>query len=207
MRAVPTGPLPLAKRTSVVLGAVASLPIMGLGVGTGGTLTFDYLRDRGERGYKIIDIDQRAMVAPAGVSLSPRQQLEYVRKIIPGAVTEFARALNVSRQAIYDWQAAKPVAAENAVRIRDLAAAAHMFETAGISPTALLMRRRISAEGTFFDLVHTGRSAEQAASALIEIIRAEARQLAMLRRRLGAGAPSSRNELDDVGAPTLKEED
>ena len=206
MSAMTAGRLPLGKCTSAVFGAVVSLPIMGLGVGTGGAFTLDYLRDRGERGYKYIDIEQRRDLELKRAGLSLSAQLACVRKIIPGAVTEFARALHVSRQAIYDWRGGKPVAEENAARIRDLFAAANELETSGLAITAQLMRRRISVEGGFFDYVAAGRSAGEAARALIEIVRIESRQRSMMQHRFGASAPATRNDLDDVGAPRLKEE-
>lgn len=207
MVSIRIGPLPCGKRTSVVMSAAVALPIVGLGVGTGGSLTLDYLIDRGERGYPIIAIEHPAAQAANQMSRSPTEELAYAREMIPGAVTEFARALNVSRQAIYDWQAGKPVGEHNAARIRDLAAAARVFERAGLAPTVVLIRRRISTGGAFFDLVRAGQSAEAAARALVEIVSTEVRQRDMLRRRLGPAPAATRESLDDVGAPALREED
>jgi predicted transcriptional regulator len=46
-------------------------------------------------------------------------------------VTDLAKALRVSRQAIYDWQAGRPMAADNIERLRDIARAADLFDEKG----------------------------------------------------------------------------
>jgi hypothetical protein len=201
MRAL-IGRLPLDKRTHVIVGAAASLPLFAMGVGTGGSCTFDYLRDRGARGYQIVAIEQRPQMLRAVAS--PSEQLSRIREVVPGAVTDFAHALNVSRQAIYDWQAGKPVSDQNAARINDLARAAEVFEGAGIVPTALLLRRSISADGGFFEWVRLGR-AEGAARALVDIVRTEVGQRQKLQQRLGS-VRLSRVEADEIGAPALRDE-
>lgn len=197
------GRLPLSKRTYVMMGAAASLPFFGMGVGTGGACTPDYLRDRGPRGYQIVPFEMRPQSVHA--TESPSEQLARIRNVIPGAVTDFARALSVSRQAIYDWQAGKSVSGQNAARIRDLARAADVFEAAGIVPTALLLQRSISSDGGFFAWARQGR-AEAAARALREIVRLEVRQRQVLQRRLGS-SQLSRAEADEIGAPALLEKE
>jgi hypothetical protein len=50
-------------------------------------------------------------------------------------VTDPAKALSVSCQAIYDWKAAKPAAAENAERINDILRSSDLFAGRGLKAT------------------------------------------------------------------------
>lgn len=192
-------------RIPVVLGLIASFPVFGLEVGTGGAATIDYLKTRGSRGYAFVAYDpDREAYATQGAP-SPVDDLEHIRTVLRPSVSDLARAIGVSRQAIYDWQAGRPIAEENVERLRAIARAADLFAREGLQSTANVMRRSIANGKNFFEIVRDGGSAEAAARTLIEIIRRELKQRDSLRSRLANRARPSRDDYRDLGAPMLDE--
>ena len=117
---------------------------------------------------------------------------------------DLAHALGVSRQAVYDWQSGKQIAAENAARLPDLARAADVFAAEGLTASAGLLRRPIASGKRLFDIAREGGSAEEAAQKLIQMVRRELRQRQMLAGRLeNRKRPSV--PLDRYGVPMLDE--
>ena len=118
-------------------------------------------------------------------------------------MTDLAYAIGVSRQAVYDWQAGKPVAADNAARLADIGRAADVLAAEGVSASAQLIRRPIQSGQTLLDIVRSGGSAEQVASVLAGVVRREAHQ----RDKLSAQIASRPRRADDVelGTPMLDE--
>ena len=171
-------------RMPVVLGFLTSLPVFGFQVGTGGAATIDYLKTRGSKGYAlaVCDLD-RAPPVTSRVS-SPADDLEHIRTVLRPNVTDLAKALGVSRQAIYDWQAGRPIAAENVARLQDIARAADLFAREGLEATAHVLRRPITKGKNLFDIIRDGGSAEAAARTLIDIVRRELKQREYLMARL-----------------------
>jgi transcriptional regulator with XRE-family HTH domain len=197
----PKSPIP------IVIGyVIASLPVFGLQVGTGGTATPDYVTIRGTKGYGFPGTDLDGQVrTPKPDAVSPGEILAHIRAVLRANVTDLARALRVSRQAIYDWQAGRPMAADNIERLRDVARAADLFVSEGFEATAYLMRRPIAKGQNFFEIVRDGGSAESAARRLIEIARRELSQHEKMRSRLAGRAGPTREDFRDLGAPMLDE--
>lgn len=189
----------------VVLSLLASLPIVGFQVGTGGATTIDYLRTRGSRGYALVACSPSRESSAASFASNPTDNLDYIRTVLRPSVTDLARALGVSRQAIYDWQAGRPIAAENAARLQDIAYAADLFAREGLQATAHVMRRPIADGKNLFDIVRDGGSAEAAARTLIDIVRRELKQRDNLKSRLATRARPTREDFQDLGAPMLDE--
>jgi predicted transcriptional regulator len=136
---------------------------------------------------------------------TPVENLEHIRSILNPTVTDMAELLRVSRQAIYDWQAGKPIATENALRLADLAQAADVFAVEGLRGSAEVLRRPIRNRKNFFALVEEGGSAENAARTLVEIVRTEARQRQALQKRLAGRKRPTRKAFEEVGTPMLDE--
>jgi len=191
----------------VVLGLLASLPVFGLQVGTGGAATIDYFKTRGSKGYALVacacDLDRKA---PGTWRVaSPADDLDHIRKVLRPSVTELAKIMSVSRQAIYDWQAGRPIAAENVARLKDIARAADLFAREGLEATAHVVRRPITNGKSIFDIIRDGGSAEAAAQTLINIVRRELQQREGLKARLANRARPTHEHFQDVGAPMLDE--
>ena len=183
---------------------VLNLVPMALQAGTGGAQTAEFYRQRGEKGYGFAHYAATAPNFDLDVARTPSENLEHIRTVLRPAVTDLAAALGVSRQAIYDWQSGKPVTAENAARLTDLAAAADVFAAENLTATAQLLRRPIAGGKRFFEVVRDGGCAEDAARKLVEMARRELVQRQALSERLaGRKRPSTPSE--DFAAPLLSE--
>jgi transcriptional regulator with XRE-family HTH domain len=119
-------------------------------------------------------------------------------------MTELARVLNVSRQAIYDWQSGASITAENAAKLADLARAADVFAAEGLTTTHQILRRQFAGR-SFFDKVRDGESAEDAAQLLLKIVRLELEQRQALADRLRGRARPAISP-DDIGTPHMSEQ-
>lgn len=184
----------------VVLGLLA----FGLQVGTGGAATPDYYKARGGKGYALVVCEPHTGQALASRS-SPAENLTFVRTVLRPSVADLAKALGVSRQAIYDWQAGRAIAPENAARIEDVARAAEIFAREGLQATPQMMRRTISGGKNFFEIMRDGGSAESSARTLIEIVRRELNQRQNLQARLAKRPSPAPDEFRDAGTPMLDE--
>jgi hypothetical protein len=198
------------------LGARALLPAvvrpapigpLGLEVGTGGAATFVYVQSRGNMGYPFVGYEWPGRVASAVAGPTIIENISRIRAVLNPTVTDLAGILQVSRQAIYDWQAGKPIAEENAARLADLVKAADLFVVEGLRGTSQAMRRPIKDGKNFFELVKDGSPADTAARGLIEIVRSEFRQREALRKRLAGRKRPSRDVFGDIGAPMLNEKE
>lgn len=181
-------------------------PVRGLQVGTGGDFTISYLTTRGNKGYQYFDTDRETHRTYRTVA-SPAANLVHIRSVLQPSVTDLAWALGVSRQAVYDWQAGRAIAADNIARLQDIARAADLFAREGLQGTAYMMRRPINDGKNFFDIIRDGGSAEAAVQTLIEIVRSELSQRERLKSKLSDRAPTTREDFQDLGAPMLDEKD
>jgi transcriptional regulator with XRE-family HTH domain len=181
------------------------VPIIGLGVGTGGAATLNYVKERGTKGYPYAVYDTSQKAADVIASQIPAENLQHIRAVLRPTVTDLASVLGVSRQAIYDWQAGKAIAPENASRLSNLARAADVFAIGGLTVTSQVLRRPIKNGKNFFDLVREGSSADSTARTLIEIIRRESGQREALRNRLAGRPRLGREAFEEIGTPMLDE--
>lgn len=197
--------LPTARETLIFAPNMAGATALGLQIGTGGDGTADYYIERGSKGYAYA----RYNVPDNGESedtRTPAEDLAHIRAILRPTITELACVLGVSRQAVYDWQSDKPITAENAARLADLARAADVFAKEGLKTTSQILRRKITSDKNLLDIVQTGGSAEEAARRLIDIVRRELRQREALSVSLASRIRPPRKAFEDVGAPMLSEE-
>lgn len=189
--------------------AIASL-VVGLQVGTGGASTVEYVKSKGSMGYAFANYDQAVpssdWTSNVTAVRSPAEDLAHIRNVFRPSITDLANALGVSRQAVYDWQAGKPIAADNAARLSDLGRAADLFAREGLTATAQLLRRPITSGKNLFQLVRDGGSAEEATHALIDIVKREALQRERLQARLAGRPPLSREAYADIGTPIVRED-
>jgi transcriptional regulator with XRE-family HTH domain len=208
MNATAIWPVP-ARPTSLFPAAVVPAPMgpLGMEVGTGGAATFVYVRNRGNKGYPFAAYAWSGLVADVIVGPTVIENISRIRAVLNPTVTDLAGTLGVSRQAIYDWQAGKPIAAENAIRLSDLARAADLFAVEGLRGTSQALRRPIKNGKNFFELVKEGSPADSAARGLIEIVRSEFHQREALRNRLAGRKRPSREAFGEIGAPMLDEKE
>lgn len=184
---------------------VAGALVFGLSVGTGGTATLGYIKERGSKGYAFANYSPIKALSLLSGTRSPVDDLAHIRNVLHPAVTDLSNALGVSRQAVYTWQAGNAIAPENAERLADLARAADLFAKEGLTATAQMLKRRISEGKNLFEIVREGGSAQIAAHALIEILRHEDSQRKLLRAKLGNRPRLSRDSYDELGTPIFND--
>lgn len=202
MGAVLEYPSALPGKTMLV--GVIGLTAIALQVGTGGAQTAEYYRQRGAKGYAFVAYDPAPPIEDLANPRTPVEALSHIRAVLRPAITDLAHALRVSRQAIYDWQRGKPISAENAIRLADLARAADLFAAEGMTASAQLLRRPITSGKSLFDIAREGGSAEDAARKLIDLVRREVRQRQLLQERL-ANRKRTSTPSDSYGIPMLDE--
>ena len=184
---------------------IAGALVFGLSVGTGGTATLDYMKERGSKGYAFANYSPITPSSKLSGTRSPADDLAQIRNVLHPAMTDLASALGVSRQAVYTWQAGNAIAPENAARLADLARAADVFAKEGLTATAQVLKRRISEGKNLFEIVRDGGSAQTAVHTLIEILRREASQRKLLQAKLGNRPRLSRDSYDDLGTPVFND--
>ena len=144
------------------------------------------------------------IAAQTDVVRTSAENLARIREILKPTITELANLFGVSLQAVYDWQAGKPLAQENAAKLEDLAKAADVLAATGIDGSSQLLRRNIAGSKSLLDVVREGGSATSAAQMLAQTLVREAKQRERLALRL-AGRAKPNVPHDDYGVPMLDE--
>lgn len=188
---------------SMLVGGIGLIAI-ALQVGTGGEQTTDYYKQRGLMGYAFAPYEPVSNIVASPTIRTPMEDLSHIRTVLKPAITDLAQALGVSRQAVYDWQNGKSIGSANAARLADLAKAADVFATEGLTSPSQLLRRPINDGKTFFDVVREGGSAENAIQELVSRVRRELRQREMVASRL-ANRKRPAVLWEDYGSPILDE--
>jgi transcriptional regulator with XRE-family HTH domain len=177
-------------------------------VGTGGCETADYLAKRNNQGYRFINLHGVPNAPETAIQehfvRTPAENLARVREVLKPTITELANLFGVSRQAVYDWQAGKPTAPENAAKLDDLAKAADTIALTGVESSSQMLRRKILDGKSLLDVVREGGAVANAAQMLAQILSREAKQRKQLAVRL-AGRNSPHVPHDEHGVPMLDE--
>src|SRR5690349_12147919 len=92
-------PTPAKDWMTMAVGVIA-VPMMGLGIGTGGAATLDYVRARGNKGYPYAHYEARLKAFDVIEPHRPAEDIARIRSILGCTVTDMAGLLGVSRQAI-----------------------------------------------------------------------------------------------------------
>lgn len=192
-------------RPGMTPAGVKGLTAIALQVGTGGVQTVDYYIQRGPMGYAFVACDPTPLFDEVVNARTPAEDLSHIRAVLRPAITDLADAMGVSRQAIYDWQRGKPISADNAARLADLARAADVFAGERLTASAQLLRRPIASGKRLFDIAREGGSAENAARKLAKMVRRELSQRQMLAERL-ANRKRPTMSSDSYGVPMLDEQ-
>lgn len=176
--------------------------------GTGGYTTVDYFAKRNDHGYKFVQFERippaTQIAVQEDIVRTAAENLARIREILKPTITELAHLFGVSRQAVYDWQAGKPTAPENAAKLDDLAKAADALALTGIEGSSQLLRRKIAKSKSLLDVVREGGSAASAAQVLAQTLGREAKQREQLALRL-AGRAKPNVPHDEYGIPMVDE--
>lgn len=179
-------------------------------IGTAGLATAGFLANRiatanWPMAIASADAANDSIGGTASVSRTPAQDLARIREILHSTVTELANLFGVSRQAVYAWQTGSQPSVETAKQLAELARAADVFASAGLTASGQTLRRKLLNGLTLFETLRSGESVVDAARTLTETLLREGEQREALSRRL-ASRQKVRVLLDDIGRPTLDEQ-
>lgn len=176
---------------------VAGCCLLATSVGTGASAhNIDTGRLQQQRSTgSSISSPQKIHSVEIALARTPAEDMERIRKSLSPAMSDLAKALNVSRQTIYNWVNGEQPTPEHIASLKDLALAADMFKEAGVLVNGTLLKRKVIQGKTLLDVVREGSSARDAAQILIRIVQRETIQREQLASRF-AGRRASRPSAD-----------
>lgn len=147
---------------------------------------------------------ERKATADHPVSASARD-ISHIREVTKISVSELARVLGVSRQAVHEWIKGEPPSPRNAQPLSELAQVADVFLESGVDVTPQILRRKIGGGQSILESVKQDGKAVELARALVETMLRESQQRQRLAARL-AGRPNPPLTTIDFGTPHANED-
>jgi hypothetical protein len=133
-----------------------------------------------------------------GYARTPAEDIERIRKIFNPAVSDLAKAFNVSRQSIYNWLGGDQPSPIHLGRLRDFALAADVLaETTTYMKGTLLRRKTINGK-SLIEIVQNGGRVQEAAQLLRNIVQQETRQREELSLRFAGRRTNVRSADSDL---------
>lgn len=184
--------------------AIAAMPAFAFafGVGTGGLNTPSFMQARGEVGYRSPFISLRTIEQVP--SLSAADNLDFATRVLQLNQSELARALNVSRQTIYNWQDGEAISTQNSEKLANLAVAAELFSGLDRRKIKELVRRKIGGL-TILEVVARGQSTKAFAQQLLARAARDELQRTLVTESL-LSKPMKANWINEFDTPHLSEE-
>lgn len=142
----------------------------------------------------------------AAIALRPTsvQDLARIREVLKPTMLELANFFGVSRQAVYDWQNGAQPVEQKGEMLAELARAADVFGTSGLTVNTQTLRRKVVGGATLLDAIFTDGNAVQLAQSLVGTLQREDIQRQRLAQQLACRKRSPFNTAD-YGAPSLSE--
>ncbi|PTQ88340.1 hypothetical protein C8R30_1542 [Nitrosomonas nitrosa] len=151
-----------------------------------------------------IEINGEHKATADPVSASARD-ISHIREVTKISVSELARILGVSRQAVHEWIKGGPLAPKNAQLLSELAQVADIFLESGIDVTPQILRRKIGGGQSILESLKQHGKAVELAQALVDTLSRESQQRQRLVARL-AGRPNPPLTDIDFGTPHVNED-
>lgn len=123
-----------------------------------------------------------------------------IREILSPGISGLANILGVTRQAVYNWLNGEQPRPEYVAKLADLAQAADLLAETGVPITGALLKRKLFKGKNLLEVACDGGSARDAAQVLVQIIRRETSQRAMMSARFSGRKTSSRAAEWDIPA-------
>jgi len=169
-----------------------------LAVGTGGAIDYHWWQQH--KSGSIMPTTLKVPTIEVAPVRSPAEDLERVREIFSPAISDLARALGVSRQAVYNWVNGEQPKPEHLAKLRALAQAADAVAEAGIPVTGALLKRKVVDGNNLFEVGQFGGSVRDAVQLLIQLVRHETEQRERMTARFADRKGSSRSVESDFPA-------
>jgi transcriptional regulator with XRE-family HTH domain len=148
---------------------IAGFMIAGMSIGTGGNATAIQLAKAQNQPVQYSCPFQET-IKPTTSVVTPIEYLNRIEQVLQVSVSDLAKMLGVSRQAIYKWKNGESIGLESAHKLEQLALAADVFIESGTEITPFMLRRTVKNNQNFLELVQQGNSAVEAAQILVHLI-------------------------------------
>jgi transcriptional regulator with XRE-family HTH domain len=142
------------------------------GVGTGGDYTPAYHSLRESKRV----FSKPRIGAPKSNGFAVTSDIEHAKSTLDLTMTELARCLGVSRQALYNWMAGGSIKHENLAKLIELKSAADVIAMANLPERALFLRRKLPGGKTLLETIAMGSGGADAAQSLVRLANEEIEQ-------------------------------
>lgn len=173
-------------------------------IGTGGYFPLNYSRTPEEKCIVRNGPSSISSVLDLDNEDTATKDIERVRSILKLSTTDLAQALGVSRQAIYNWMSGTPISRDNRPKLIRLIKAADVIAASGKTLSPLQLDRTLPGGKTLLEKIAAGDDGAEAASSLLDMLRKEAHQRALIDQRLAEHDRPVR-DTSDYGVPSFDE--
>lgn len=174
-------------------------PLPFVEIGTGGVFNATFLRQA--KGYAPFEL-----VAPVQ-ALAPTPYADLMQQVRRGfgrTMSRLPEVFGVSRQTLYNWLDGETPKEAHQERLRQLAAAAKVFEDLAFKPNAAMLDRTLIKGQSFMQLLAQGEDGRAMAHKLLRVHERTQSSRGKLDALLGNR--QARPEAADLGAPSFVEE-
>jgi len=133
------------------------------------------------------------------------QDIAHIREVTKISVSELARAIGVSRQAVHEWIKGGSVSPRNAQQLSELAQAIDVFLESGIDVTPQILRRKIESGPSILESLDQEGVATKLAHTLAKTLFRESQQRKRLASRFSGRISSQLTDVD-FGIPHFNED-
>jgi transcriptional regulator with XRE-family HTH domain len=117
---------------------------------------------------------------------NPLEFLNHVETNLTPSISDLAKMLGVSRQAIYKWKNGETMRPDSEQKLKQLALATDIFVQAKVQVTPFMLRRFVHSGQSFLEIVQNGGSAIETAKTLVELVQLGNQQRAAIEEQLAS---------------------
>jgi hypothetical protein len=121
--------------------------------------------------------------------MTQKEVLENIRRVFSPSISDLAFVFGVQNYVVYLWLDEIPMEDKYKETLKSLYEAAVIIQESGAVITGWTFRRRIFDGKTMLEAIRSGKSAQELAKQMVEIIKLEAEQRAILDAQLAGRIP------------------
>lgn len=135
----------------------------------------------------------------------PIQDIAHIREVTKISVSELARVVGVSRQAVHEWIKGGSISPKNAEQLSELTQVINIFLKSGINVTPQILRRKIENGPSILESLNREGIAVELAQTLVKTLLRESQQRQRLASRFSGRISSPLTDID-FGTPHFNED-
>jgi transcriptional regulator with XRE-family HTH domain len=159
-----------------------SLPLtIALGIGTGGALTAEYVKQRKDG---IVFSGSGDVHARDLLVATQAEDLTRIKGALKLTVSELADCIGVSRQSVYNWKSGSEIKAKHAAKLENLKKASDVILAANMDVSAFSLARKLPGGKTLLETISGDGDGRVAAQSLLQMLNQESAERKALDERL-----------------------